>query len=197
LSLEEVRACGWCLRHPRDFSSLVRLAVEEFKSTDTLRLDWIKAIGQILRFREEITRELDSKLGQSLAYYLRRRFVTELEKGSGGQVFKNVAACIVYLLRRRAFDDSFLASTETLARNLKSEFARAYFSSDMLDPRSDLTDRMRRDFPDIDRRSKELRRKLTVQGGAFDTQLALVQLIDYIDRKGEGYIRFSDDESGK
>mgnify|MGYP006422652971 CR=1 FL=1 len=188
-------ACGWCLRDSDHIRVFAELATRSNGDTDMHpNLNWIRPLGQVLRFRENATRSLTSDLAEQLARILGLRFQAVRKEGKGAHIFKNSAIAIVFLLRHRQYDDDFMPPDSDLAVWLKKEFATAYFCSNGYDGCSATAKEMIRLFPEIERACRKKRKTLKIQGGAIDVQAALYQLIQYINRAGEGYIRFS--ESG-
>ena len=157
---EIVRACGWCLRSP----DAVHLFVDTLLTRLELRVggptDWLRALSQMLRFREDATREVPTADATRLCTFLRDVFNAEVETGKGNETFRVTCLSVVYLLRRRAFDDQFLSPEEPLAIQLKTAFQRAVVL--------------------------HAQRKLTLRGGTIDLAQELARLIDYVDRRGHG-----------
>lgn len=156
-----VRACGWCLRSPQAFELFVRVLlrriVEEPQRGHT---DWIKSLSQVLRFREEATRDLASSELLELCRFLRNVFRGEVDTGVGNHTFTATCLSLVYLLRRRAFDDQFLAPEGRLASELRSDFQRAI--------------------------TLHQAGRLRLRAGRVDLACELARMIDYVDRRGHG-----------
>lgn len=77
-------------------------------------------------------------------------------------IFRYAALVIVFILRRRAFDNGFLDPDSELAGRVKDTFRRAIKAHQS--------------------------GRFHVIGGAVDLPRALQQMIDYIDRRGMGSI---------
>ena len=76
--------------------------------------------------------------------------------------FRTACMVIVYTLRRRDFDDTFLPPESELANWVKEEFRQA--------------------------RADSKSRKLRLMGGAVNLPAQLQLIIDYVDRKGKGQL---------
>ncbi len=81
---------------------------------------------------------------------------------SGGEYFRLVCLVIVYTLRRRAYDDTFLDPEGEIAIWIKEQFREA---------RADVKSG-----------------RLTLMGGSVDLSQQLQLIIDYVDRKGRGQL---------
>lgn len=158
---DEVMAAGKCLREPEHVASFVRLAMKKYDASG-LSTTWWKALSEVIRFRENATFELSSVECTYLVQWAGKVFETNRKNGYGREMFRLVCLVIVYLLRRRAFDDNFLEPESQLAEWIKSEFRRA-----------------RRDA-----KSGRLR----LMGGSVDLSEQLQLIIDYIDRQGKGQL---------
>jgi len=89
-------------------------------------------------------------------------FDNSVSNGNGGQLFRLVCLVIVYTLRRRAFDDSFLDPQSNLALRIKESFRIA--------------------------RASAKTGRLSLMGGSIDLSQQLQLIIDYIDRQGKGQL---------
>jgi hypothetical protein len=98
------------------------------------------------------------KAGQVFEYQRIRR--------EGGETFRLAGLVIVYALRRRAFDDSFLDPSCELAEKLKGSFRQARLDA------------------------KENRIRLI--GGSVNLAEQLQLIIDYVDRRGKGQLLIGD-----
>jgi hypothetical protein len=99
---------------------------------------------------------------EELIKIAQRKFDESVNTGNGGETFRLVSLVIVYTLRRRAFDDSFLDPESKLALQIKEGFRKAR----------------------ADAKSGRLR----LIGGSVDLSQQLQLIIDYIDRRGKGQL---------
>ena len=129
--------------------------------------DWLKAFSEVLRFREDATRDVSSTLCAELSRHALEIVEEEHRFRKLLHRFRNAAVIIVYLLRRRAWDDDYLDPASPLAVEIKRSFELA--------------------IEDI----RQGRAK-TFQAGAVDVRAALRRMIDYIDRHGSGKILMFD-----
>ena len=108
LQAAELNACGRCLRSPEIIARFASATLQRLeKSTDRAN-NWLKALGEILRYRYAATQEIDSKICLALLDRILIIFKRELQNGCFKQIFGNSCICILCLLRRRMFDASFL-----------------------------------------------------------------------------------------
>ena len=183
-----VEAIGWCLRDAADCSRFAEVVALLARRGD-LKLHWIKAMAHLVRCRADALRVVASPTAERLCEHFGKVFQQQRKAGRGAYLFRYSAIAIVFSLRRRIYDPEFLSPDSSLAWQLKQEFAKAFFASTQLQPHAPVTRLMRDRYPDLAKAARPF--SLHVRGGAFDMQAALVQLIDYIDRHGRGYIQLS------
>ena len=109
----------------------------------------------MLRYREDATRDMSSQLCEELTERILIVFEGEHASRNFQFLFRNSCLCIVYLLRRRAYDDDYLPPGSPLNDKVRAAFVSA--KTDM---------------------------KRAGIGGAIRLDRALQTMIDYIDRKG-------------
>ena len=115
----------------------------------------MKAFGEMIRYREDATREIPSARCESLTRTILRVFETQLNQQNFHQVFRNSALCLTFLLRRRAFDDDYLRPGSPVYEQVRTVFTRAL-----------------RDIPD---------HRI---GGTINPRNVVQLMLDYLDRKG-------------
>lgn len=160
-----VLASGKCLRSPEEVSQFATAMVYQL-ACGRAKLVWWKALAELLRFRGSATQFLDSADCMKLLKYSGAIFHTERKRGTGKQLFRTVCMAMVYMLRRRAFDDEFLPPESESAEWIKEEFRRA-----------------KRDVK---------AGKLSLMGGSVDLQEQLQLIIDYVDCRGKGQLLIGD-----
>lgn len=154
--------CGWCLRDPNHIAAFARNMSQRIDVSLTNVNIWLKAMCEILRYRVDATRDIDSLTAESITKRVLEVFENERIKGNGQYKFRHACLVIVYLLRRRCYEDGYLEPSSNLAQEAKDAFRRA-----------------------IDAHRKG---RLSLVQGAVDLAKALKLMIDYIDRKGHGTI---------
>ncbi len=154
--------CGWCLRDPIHIAAFARNMSQRIDIGLTNVNIWLKAMCEILRYRIDATRDIGSLTAESITRRVLEVFENERIKGNGQYKFRHSCLVIVYLLRRRCYEDGYLEPSSDLAQETKSAFRRA-----------------------IDAHRKG---RLSLVQGAVDLTQALKIMIDYIDRKGHGTI---------
>ena len=165
LSQQELAACGWCLRKPEAIAALAEVFVTRLEQNSTGHNNWLKAMAEILRYREDASRNIDTLVCERLVACFCRVFEGQLAQRNIQHLFRYSALCIVYLLRRRAYDDAFLSPSAELTQRVKGLFSEAI---EMI-------------------RSGRAR---TI-GGSINLDRALQTMIDYIDRKGPALLSAS------
>lgn len=165
LSQQELAACGWCLRHTESIAALADIFATRLERDSTGHNNWLKAMAEILRYREDASRNIDTLVCERLISGLCSVFEQQLTQRNTQILFRNSALCIVYLLRRRAYDDAFLSPEAKLTQRVKNLFSEAI---EMI-------------------RSGSTR---TI-GGSINLDRALQTMIDYIDRKGPALLSTS------
>ncbi len=156
-----VVAAGKCFRDAEHVAVFVQ-ALFAVHSTSRLTQTWWKATSEMLRFRGNATKLVSSEDCLKLMQLAGEVFKRERKRGSGKELFRLVCLVIVYTLRRRAYDDSFLAPESELAIWIKGEFRKA--------------------------RADAKSGKLRLIGGSVDLSGQLQLIIDYVDRKGKGQL---------
>jgi hypothetical protein len=106
--------------------------------------------------------QISSEKCEKLIRLAGTQFERQRKSGNGREFFRLVCLVVVYTLRRRAFDDTFLDPEGELALWIKNEFRQA---------RADV-------------KSK----RLQLMGGSVDISQQLQLIIDYVDRKGKGQL---------
>jgi len=160
-----VVAAGKCLRSPEEALEFATAMLYQL-ACGRAKIVWWKALAELLRFRGSATQMLDSADCMKLLKYAGAIFHTERKRGTGKQLFRTVCMAMVYMLRRRAFDDDFLPPESDDAEWIKAEFRDA-----KLDVRAG---------------------RLSLMGGAVDLQEQLQLIIDYIDKQGKGQLLIGD-----
>lgn len=155
LEAEELAACGWSLRDPRVIALFAEKLEIAFYIDQSGRNNWMKAFGEMIRYREDATREIPSARCESLTRTILRVFETQLNQLNFHQVFRNSALCLTFLLRRRAFDDDYLRPGSPVYQQVRSIFTRAL-----------------RVLPD---------HRI---GGTINPRKVVQLMLDYLDRKG-------------
>jgi len=160
LGTNQLNACGQCLRRPEDillFSNRLAARLRYPGSNN-----WVKAFSQMLRFREHAARDIPSRRCEALTGHFLDLFKEQCRGRRGSHIFRNCSLGIVFLLRRRKYDDSYLDPKADLAVRVKAAFEAA--------------------------RTNAMEGKLSLMGGSVDLPVVLKTMIDYIDRRGRGII---------
>jgi len=156
LRQHELVACGWCLRDPSVIGQFAKLLLRRMSPMPEGVDHWLKAFAEILRYREEATRDISSEDCAQLTQLIRIVFQAEHSKRNYQRLFRNSALCIVFLLRRRSIDTDYLPIGSDLHQLLRKTFIEA----------------------------RDTSRRERVMGGAINLPNVLQTMIDYIDRKG-------------
>ncbi len=159
-------ATGECLREPGEIARFVERLLHRLQAQKPQGLggpnDWLKAFAKILMYREKACEQIPTIRCENITEKLLEVFENELRKANAKYVFRHSALCIVYLLRRRIFDDGYLVPSSPLAERVKHAFETA--------------------------RSVAAGGKLKMIGGVVNLPETLKRLIDYIDGRGRGTI---------
>ena len=155
-------ASGNCLRSPAAIERFARAFTARMRRSTVGTNDWLKALAAILRYRSEATKQISSPVCMEVTRYALEVFKSESRKANANYRFRNACLIIVYLLRRRAFDEGYLDPDCESAKEAKDAFRTAI-------------------------RQQE-RGKLQLIGGSVDLKAALAMMVDYIDRRGSGKI---------
>lgn len=153
---------GLAMRAPCNILKLVEFVFFWKGKLATPGANELKAISQVLRYRIDATKEIESEKCKQVIRSCLITFEWGMESGGGGYPFRWASLIVVYLLRRRMFDLDFLDPESELALHAKQLFRTA-----------------------IERYKA---RQLRPLGGSVDLPAALQQMINYIDRKGSGDI---------
>jgi len=162
LQAAELMACGRCLRSPDVIARFALAALGRFnESTDKVN-NWLRALGEILRYRNDATKELDSNTCLALLDKILVVFERERDSRSFEQIFRNSCICIVCLLRRRMFDPDFLDLDTPPQTRVREAFIQAIENV------------------------KRLRRS---GGGTINISEALQDMLDCIDKRGPSLLQ--------
>jgi hypothetical protein len=161
LKQHELAACGWCLRDPAQIAMFSLILLRRLKDGIDGQNNWLKAFGEMLRYREDGTRDIPTARCSELTRYLLQVLESELRAGNAKFLFRNSCLCIVFLLRRRAFDEDYLRPGSIAYEEVSGAFKAAI----------------------------EGFGNLQVIGGAFAPKKILKVLLQYLDRKGPPILR--------
>lgn len=158
-------AAGKCLREAEHISSFLEVF---FKTRRALQFNrvWWRALSEILRFRGNATQLISSQRCYDLMQLAWKGFKSDRLSNSGTESFRLECLVIVYTLRRRAYDDTFLDPESDLAVGIKNEFRQA--------------------------RADAKAGRLWLMGGSIDLSQQLQLIIDYVDRRGRGQLLIGD-----
>jgi hypothetical protein len=162
---EIVLAAGKCLRQPEHVSLFIESFMRQLGYSGS-RQTWWRALSEVLRFRGSALQNVSSKDCMNLLIKAGQVFEYQRIRREGGETFRLAGLVIVYALRRRAFDDSFLDPSCELAEKLKGSFRQARLDA------------------------KENRIRLI--GGSVNLAEQLQLIIDYVDRRGKGQLLIGD-----
>jgi hypothetical protein len=165
LNQQQLAACGWCLRDPHAIASLAEHLSDRLQRDRSGHNVWLKALAEILRYRDDACREISTPVCDRIVAGLCDVFEGELTKRNTQVLFRNSSLCIVYLLRRREYDDTFLAKEQPLTTRVRSLFQEAITTI-------------------------RAGRTRTI-GGSINLDRALQTMIDYVDRKGPALLSAS------
>ncbi len=158
LEPHELEACGRCLHTPERIAHFANAVATFLSRADSGPNNWLKAFARMLRYRKCATRDIESSLCETLTRQILDVFEQQRTTGSAQYIFTNSSLCIVYLLRRREYDDEYLHPTTALAIQVRESFERAI----------------------ADLRAHRLR----VIGGSIRLDQVLHTMIKYINRQG-------------
>lgn len=157
-------AIGNCVRDTATIAEFVGLMHEHID--DALpggRLNWMRALCQMLRYREEATAEADSQICDELAWFCYQVARGQIEaKQEAAYLYRYGTLCIAFMLRRRRYDESFMDPQGDRCRVIKGFLSEV---ADGLDAG---------DIHKID--------------GVVDPADVTRKIIDYIDKRGTGRI---------
>jgi hypothetical protein len=127
---------------------------------------WLQAFAGMLRHREDATRYIASPICEELTSYILAVFERKRLDHNANYIFRYSSLCIVYLLRRRAYDDDYLPPGSPLNTQVREAFERA-----IADVRAG---------------------RMKAIGGAIRLDRVLQTMIDYVDRKGTPGLTWDD-----
>ncbi len=154
-------AFGNCLREPDDVRTFGHAMLKNLAS-DRPRAPngWMRAMCRILQYRDWAAERLESDLCIDLSRQCLVFMRAQVADGAARYLYRHASLCIVYILRRRRFDDSYMDPESQLAKQIKQTFRAAI-----------------REFK---------ARRLRAIGGFVDLPHVTQMMIDYIDRRGRG-----------
>ena len=122
--------------------------------------DWLKAMGAVLRYRADATSLIPIADCEEITRHALCIFESELDAHNTQYRFRNACLIIVYLLRKRAYEDTYLDPVSPLAKKSKRAFIRAIDAHDRGD--------------------------IMLISGTVRLRPALEMMVKYIDRHGHG-----------
>ncbi|MBD3291927.1 MAG: hypothetical protein GF393_03320 [Armatimonadia bacterium] len=155
-------AMGNCLRSPDQIRAFFETTVAHIgrKGKPPYRTEWLKAIARLLQYRASATEDLDSDDCWFVSRYCLQVMEEEIDNRKAAFLFRYASLCVVYLLRRRKYDVSYLGPGESRTERAKKVFEKA-----------------------IQRHDEG---RLKAIGGIVDLPTLMKMMIDYIDRRGRG-----------
>ncbi|MBE7508243.1 MAG: hypothetical protein HS101_18430 [Planctomycetia bacterium] len=154
-------AIGNCLRDPKEIVRFAKALHANFQSgTPRAPNDWMRALCRILQYREKAADEIPSTTCAAISEKCLGYLEQQLDEGSARYLYRHAGLSIVYLLRRRRRDDSYMAPESNLAKRIKETLWRAIrqFNSG----------------------------QLTAVAGFVNLPHVTELMIKYVDRKGKG-----------
>ena len=165
-------AIGCCIRDPKTVAEFTRALNRRLAHSHSGCMHWLKGMSLVLKYREHATRDMTTGLCEKLLDHLlailsdmlqevvrSRSRSTQLSKFRP-YIFRYASLCVVYVLRKRAYDDAFLPPTSPRATEAKRIFREAL---------------------DLARKGR-----IYFLGGEVDQVAELRKFIKYIDREGHG-----------
>lgn len=122
---DSLRACGWCLRDPRSIAKFSEVLERFFHMKLTAPNNWLRSFAEMLRYREDATRDIPTERCERLTEHFLKVFRQQCQDRNPAYLFRNSSMCMVYLLRRRAYDDNFLAKGSDLYNRVRCAFLAA------------------------------------------------------------------------
>jgi hypothetical protein len=162
LQTAELMACGRCLRSPDAIARFASASLARLNETPDRVNNWLRALGEILRYRYDATKDIDSTICLALLERILVVFERERTNRSFDQIFRNSCICIVCLLRRRMFDPDFLDLDTPAQIRVRQAFVQAI---------EDVT-RLRR-----------------TAGGTINISAALQDMLACIDKRGPSLLQ--------
>lgn len=156
-------AIGNCFRDPSDVARFAEAMRSRLCDEGAAGTNWMNALSRILRYRLDAAREMTSGLCEALSEACLPYMQAQLRERKIRYKYRYASLSIVYLLRRRRFDDGYM------------------------DPDSQCAKRIVALFRDAIKACKA--RALSVMGGIVDLPLVTEMMIQYVNRQGHGHLQ--------
>lgn len=166
---------GRCLRESKAIGEFARCALQRFERGHELTANWLRALSEVIKYRDDATQFITGNRGKggergglgvclSLTQHLLDIFEASfnLPGEFHPQIFGRSAVSVVYLLRRRTYEDDYLEPDHPLGKRAKRLFS--------------LAQKYHKDG------------SIRIPGGMLNVEEELQKFIDYIDRRGRGAI---------
>lgn len=193
--------CGSCIRSPKVAEKFINRLLNEINVRGRSRLlnYQMQSLGKLMSYRQDVLSTMTAARMYDVVRECLKVFSDQNERDNLAWLFEHSGLVIVYSLRYRVYDQNFLPPESDLALEAKGEFESALRKlAKFLDPKSSIAGRLRGMFSI---RIGTLRSRGRGSSGNYISPhradrlaTALVQLIDYIDRRGEGDILIALDE---
>jgi len=118
-------ACGWCLRDPDHVRQFCKEMCRVLRDPDRGPTNWVKAFWEMVRYRPEASKCLDSDFCLLIVKHLLRIANEEAAANHFKFKFRYASGGIAYLLRHRMYDPAYFDPEIELAIETKEVFRRA------------------------------------------------------------------------
>jgi len=166
---EQLLAVGRCVRGSEIASKFVEIFLARLQQSSTGVNNWLRAFSELAKFRPNTFELVQNKECNRAWKYLIPIFEHELRPGDASRrrILPYSFVGLAFLLRRRAYDQSFMPPESLLARNAKEVACQA-------------------------QEMARIGRLTFAREGQIDMNMELQRFIDYIDRRGHGSIAMAD-----
>lgn len=114
--------CGQCIRNADQVALFATHFRKRLSDPDSRTTNWIKAFAEILRYREHATERVSLAECNTIAILLVNVLRSQVQQGQFQYTFNYSALAIAFLLRKRAYDDSFLRPDTSAYAAVKAAF---------------------------------------------------------------------------
>ncbi len=121
---EELTACGQLFRSHGEYEILMLAILDVFDKRDVIRMSWyVNSLRKLLTYRSNALERIDSDTCRFILWRSCRLLEHELSAHNLEVTFQEALVSILFLLRRRRYDDSYLVYENESVQSLLSKLS--------------------------------------------------------------------------
>jgi len=108
LNIVEINACSHLFTTQEEIQLFINMVLREFRKRGTRSMgNYINGLRKLISYQNKAFENINTEICNNLVLFINNLFVSSVEKNNP-MIFKNSAMCILFILKRRKYDPSFL-----------------------------------------------------------------------------------------